>query len=85
MDNKVSHVVIVQKVGVIVALVYVRVKEMAAALLQVCDKHDCSLKEGWDKYMHPLATAQFEFEDIVDYIRDNGEEKILKNKLPDVQ
>lgn len=48
------------------------ISRVAEVLISQASLFDCTIEEAWDKYMHPLITNTFKYEDVKDYIDKNN-------------
>ena len=48
------------------------ISRVAEVLISQASLFKCTTKEAWDKYMHPLITNAFRYEDVKDYIDKNN-------------
>jgi hypothetical protein len=51
----------------------INIPKIADILISQCSLFNCSLEDGWKNYMHPALTEQVDFEDVINYIKENIE------------
>jgi hypothetical protein len=51
----------------------INIPKIADILISQCSFFNCSLEDGWKNYMHPALTEQVDFEDVINYIKENIE------------
>lgn len=51
----------------------INIPKIADILISQCNFFNCSLEDGWENYMHPVLTEQVDFEDVINYIKENIE------------